>query len=282
MRSKITSAFQFLSRDCNRAVLSALSYSLSTTFLNVGNKVVFSLKEFDYPLGSIAFQNVISLFVLLIFIVVGLKERPQFHPGLARSLLLPNVCFSMFLYSNAKALRYINLPVLTVIKSFAPLVGYPLRFPLFSLPPSSCPPNLSPSLPFRSLYRCRPNSVPISLTFTVASLLTQVVSILEVVIFKDPLTTDTALCMVIVVASNYVTASNDVEFSLPGYVWAAVNVVSNVAYLLSLRKSLSDHYDMLTSAFHFTLISLIFIFPLSFIAGDFPHIIKSFLDTSQR
>eukprot|EP00190_Bangiopsis_sp_CCMP1999_P005578 CAMPEP_0198737096 /NCGR_PEP_ID=MMETSP1475-20131203/67693_1 /TAXON_ID= ORGANISM="Unidentified sp., Strain CCMP1999" /NCGR_SAMPLE_ID=MMETSP1475 /ASSEMBLY_ACC=CAM_ASM_001111 /LENGTH=351 /DNA_ID=CAMNT_0044500953 /DNA_START=326 /DNA_END=1381 /DNA_ORIENTATION=+ len=212
----------------NRAVISAVLYSLSTTLLNLANKVVFTNKDFNYPLGTIVVQNTISLFALLLFLLISPVEKASYNPAMMKKLLFPMACFCMFIYSNAKALWYISLPVLTVLKSFAPLG----------------------------------------------------VSVMEVVFFGDSLTPQTALCMLLVVASNYVTASSDQEFSARGYAWAGVNVASNVAYLLSLRKCLTENYGMVLVAMHSTLISLVIMVPISVTAGDFPAMLYSLVSMS--
>mmetsp|Transcript_8291 Transcript_8291/g.37038 ORF Transcript_8291/g.37038 Transcript_8291/m.37038 type:complete len:222 (+) Transcript_8291:918-1583(+) len=105
---------------------------------------------------------------------------------------------------------------------------------------------------------------------------------MEVLFFKDILTKDAVFCMIMVVASNYVTAYNDVEFSPEGYAWAGINVASNIAYLLTLRRCLSENYDSVQLALHSTLVSSMLIVPISVVHGDFPSLVYSLLETSQK
>ncbi|KAJ8906980.1 hypothetical protein NDN08_003463 [Rhodosorus marinus] len=217
-------------KDNRRALFAALLYSVSSTLLNLANKVVFSKASFNFPWGTIAIQNIVSLLALASYLIIAPQATFRFDFGLLRRLVFPMWCFCLFLYSNAKALRFISLPVLTVLKSFAPLG----------------------------------------------------VSIMEVLFFKDLLTKDAVFCMIMVVASNYVTAYNDVEFSLEGYVWAGINVASNIAYLLTLRRCLSENYDSVQLALHSTLVSSMLIVPISVVHGDFPSLVYSLLETSQK
>eukprot|EP00189_Rhodosorus_marinus_P004882 CAMPEP_0113969970 /NCGR_PEP_ID=MMETSP0011_2-20120614/10742_1 /TAXON_ID=101924 /ORGANISM="Rhodosorus marinus" /LENGTH=367 /DNA_ID=CAMNT_0000983945 /DNA_START=377 /DNA_END=1480 /DNA_ORIENTATION=- /assembly_acc=CAM_ASM_000156 len=217
-------------KDNRRALFAALLYSVSSTLLNLANKVVFSKASFNFPWGTIAIQNIVSLLALASYLIIAPQATFRLDFDLLRRLVFPMWCFCLFLYSNANALRFVSLPVLTVLKSFAPLG----------------------------------------------------VSIMEVLFFKDILTKDAVFCMIMVVASNYVTAYNDVEFSPEGYAWAGINVASNIAYLLTLRRCLSENYDSVQLALHSTLVSSMLIVPISVVHGDFPSLVYSLLETSQK
>lgn len=82
--------------------------------------------------------------------------------------------------------------------------------------------------------------------------------------------------MLLIVLSAFVTAINDLEYSTVGYVWAALNVLANVAYLASLRIFLSDtQLSPLDKTFHSNLLSIIPILPISLLFGEVPNVVTA-------
>lgn len=103
------------------------------------------------------------------------------------------------------------------------------------------------------------------------------VTLYERLYFGDTFSPSVYLSMLLIMLSAFVTAINDLEYSPIGYLWALLNVVSNVAYLASLRVYLRDPtVSALDKTFHSNLLSLIPILPMSLISGEFPTVINAF------
>eukprot|EP00184_Porphyridium_aerugineum_P004483 CAMPEP_0184707128 /NCGR_PEP_ID=MMETSP0313-20130426/37111_1 /TAXON_ID=2792 /ORGANISM="Porphyridium aerugineum, Strain SAG 1380-2" /LENGTH=508 /DNA_ID=CAMNT_0027168701 /DNA_START=214 /DNA_END=1740 /DNA_ORIENTATION=+ len=142
---------------------------------------------------------------------------------LCREIAIPIFFFVFFIYSNAKSLQYLSLPVVTVFKSLAP-IG---------------------------------------------------VTLLERWYFGDYFSIDVYISMALVVLSTLITFAYDLEFSVPGYIWAVTNIFANILYLFTLRLFVADHFSSFEKAFHSTLLSLIPIIPLSIITGELPGALVS-------
>lgn len=103
------------------------------------------------------------------------------------------------------------------------------------------------------------------------------VTLYERLYFGDTFSPAVYSSMLLIVLSAFVTAINDLEYSPIGYFWAFMNVVSNVAYLASLRLFLKDpSVSSLDKTFHSNLLSLIPIIPMSLLSGEFPTVISAF------
>lgn len=102
------------------------------------------------------------------------------------------------------------------------------------------------------------------------------VTVFERMYFGDSFSTPVYLSMFFIVLSAFVTALNDLEYSPIGYFWAAMNVISNVAYLASLRIYLRDpSVSSLDKTFHSNLLSVIPILPMALISGEFPTVLQA-------
>lgn len=104
-----------------RALASCVAYGLSSTTSTLLNKTVFSQATFHYPWFTLACQNVMSIFLLGILARLGVIRWSGLSRRLCRQLLVPIAFFVLFIFSNAQALRYVSLPVLTVLKSAGPI-----------------------------------------------------------------------------------------------------------------------------------------------------------------
>lgn len=102
------------------------------------------------------------------------------------------------------------------------------------------------------------------------------VTLFERFYFGDRFSTSVYLSMTLIVLSAFVTAINDLEYSAMGYLWAFLNVLSNVAYLASLRIYLRDpNISALDKTFHSNLLSIVPIIPMSLISGEFPAVLNA-------
>lgn len=99
------------------------------------------------------------------------------------------------------------------------------------------------------------------------------VTLFERLYFGDRFSLHVYFSMMLIVLSALVTAINDIEYSSIGYVWAALNVVANVAYLASLRIYLRDpDISPLDKTFHSNSLSILPILPMCFITGEAPAV----------
>lgn len=85
------------------------------------NKIVFSHAHFHFPWFTLAFQNIISILVILCSRRMGYTSAGALSRSLVRSMPVPIMYFVFFIFTNAQSLRYVNLPVLTVWKSLGPM-----------------------------------------------------------------------------------------------------------------------------------------------------------------
>lgn len=207
-----------------QAINACLSYAVASTSVTIMNKIVFSHAHFHYPWFTLAVQNLISVASISAANYAGLTKSGTLSLKLTRRMPLPIVFFVFFIFTNAQSLRYVNLPILTVWKSFGPMF----------------------------------------------------VTLFERFYFRDRFSTSVYLSMLLIVLSAFVTAINDLEYSAIGYFWAFLNVVSNVAYLASLRIYLKDQtFSSLDKTFHSNLLSIVPIIPMSLISGEFPSVLNA-------
>lgn len=107
------------------------------------------------------------------------------------------------------------------------------------------------------------------------------VTLFERLYFGDSFSTQVYTSMLLIVLSAFVTAINDLEYSVVGYFWAAMNVLANVAYLASLRIFLKDpNIPALDKTFHSNLLSIIPILPMALISGEFSHVFNALAERS--
>lgn len=98
--------------------LACLAYIVTSTSLTLANKYIFSSK-LDYPWALLTFQSLTSAFLLS---VVQLCRRSSpLSLSLTRQIFFPCLLFTLYIFTNARALRSISLPILSVIKSLGPI-----------------------------------------------------------------------------------------------------------------------------------------------------------------
>lgn len=100
-------------------VLACLSYITCSTSLTLANKHIFSSNQLDYPWMILAVQSAFVYILLLIFLLYN--RRPVFNTQLFRQMLLPCFLFTFYIFTNSQALRTVSLPILSVLKSLAPM-----------------------------------------------------------------------------------------------------------------------------------------------------------------
>lgn len=103
-----------------QAVLACCSYAGCSTLLTLANKAIFTESKLNYPWMLLGVQSVVVTLLLLIYYAAD-SSRPVLKRDLLRQMLLPCAFFTLFIFTNARALRYISLPILTVVKSLAPM-----------------------------------------------------------------------------------------------------------------------------------------------------------------
>lgn len=102
------------------------------------------------------------------------------------------------------------------------------------------------------------------------------VTLFERFYFGDRFSAPVYLSMMLIVLSAFVTAFNDLEYSAVGYIWAALNVIANVAYLASLRIYLRDpDVSPLDKTFHSSSLSIIPILPMAIAQGEVPAVFEA-------
>jgi drug/metabolite transporter (DMT)-like permease len=102
------------------AVLSCMSYAACSALLSLANKAIFSAQKLNYPWSLLGVQSVVCALALGAYYAAALRRFPL-RIALLRELLLPCSVFTFYIFTNARALRHISLPILSVIKSLAPM-----------------------------------------------------------------------------------------------------------------------------------------------------------------
>jgi GDP-mannose transporter len=103
------------------ALLSCLLYAMSSVMLTLCNKYLFSSQSFDYPWCSLGFQMLTSALFVLFLGNLRLIDFSGFDKELFIRLIIPNLGFVGFLFSGSRSLRYVRIPMLSVLKSLAPV-----------------------------------------------------------------------------------------------------------------------------------------------------------------
>lgn len=102
------------------------------------------------------------------------------------------------------------------------------------------------------------------------------ITLFERLYFRDRFPPAVYFAMALIMFSAFVAAINDLEYSPIGYLWAILNVFSNVLYVASLRIYLADvSISPLEKTFHSNLLSIIPILPLSVLFGEFPGVLSA-------
>mmetsp|Transcript_9096 Transcript_9096/g.39994 ORF Transcript_9096/g.39994 Transcript_9096/m.39994 type:complete len:382 (-) Transcript_9096:271-1416(-) len=213
-------------------VIALVCYALCSITLNVANKAVFSAATFHYPWMTISIQSLMSVVILagaaLISRPFGYDVPLRASPQLVLELLRPSIFFTMFLVSNAYALHYMSLPMLTIFKSFAPLG----------------------------------------------------ITVCEAIFKHEGISRSMLFALLLMVMSNAVTITSDVEATLAGYISATCSVITNIAQLFSLRFGISQEWGVTEKAVWGNLLGALLTFPMAIYFGEVDTFKSSFVELS--
>lgn len=85
--------------DRYQAVLSCVCYTLASVLLTLANKTVFSERSLDYPWLLLSLQSSVVCLLLGGYILIAHRRWPL-NLKVLRTLALPCVAFTLFIYSN--------------------------------------------------------------------------------------------------------------------------------------------------------------------------------------
>lgn len=119
-KSKIASIFPSENDKKAEALLACFCYAGCSTLLTLANKAIFSESKLNFPWMLLGVQSIIVTLLLLLHFSIRSDDRIV-KKDLLRQMLMPCMLLTLFIYTNARAFRYISLPILTVIKSLAPM-----------------------------------------------------------------------------------------------------------------------------------------------------------------
>lgn len=100
-------------------LIAAVTYLTFSTSLTLANKYVFSDDDFNFPWTTLAIQSLAVVACLSSFQLA--RNAITFSPALLRQLFVPCLLFALYLFTNARALRHLSLPIFSVLKSIAPI-----------------------------------------------------------------------------------------------------------------------------------------------------------------
>jgi drug/metabolite transporter (DMT)-like permease len=211
------------------AGLSCLSYASCSVLLTLANKAIFSGATLDYPWTLLGTQSLFCAVVLGLYYGMSTRRSPL-KPSLLRELLVPCFIFALYIFTNARALRYISLPMLSVVKSLAPMG----------------------------------------------------IALAELFLFREHVSRGTYGAMALILLSNAVSVVNDVEYNAAGYSWAAINALTNIAYVVSLRYCLSHTHSSGSKTMHMNILLTAIMFPVALCMGELGGFIREISMTSTR
>lgn len=212
-----------------QAVLACLSYSFCSTALTLCNKAIFSADAVNYPWTLLAIQSMVCAGLLGAYYGFRAGRWPV-KQGLLLELARPCAVFTLYIFTNARALRYISLPMLSVVKSLAPMG----------------------------------------------------IAVVERVVYGERLSGGTYGAMGLILLSNVVTVTNDVEFHFWGYVWAGLNAVFNILYVVFLRYFVTNKHSSGEKTLHNNIIISMIMIPTALVAGEGSGFVDDFARTSFR
>lgn len=216
-----------LSSPAAQAVLSCLSYSFCSTALTLCNKAIFSADSVNYPWTLLAIQSIVCAGLLGAYYGYHARRSPV-KLALLLELARPCAVFTLYIFTNARALRYISLPMLSVVKSLAPMG----------------------------------------------------IAVVERVVYGERLSLGTYGAMGLILLSNVVTVTNDVEFHFWGYVWAGLNAVFNILYVVFLRYFVTNKHSSGEKTLHNNILISMIMIPTALVAGEGSGFLDDFARTS--
>ncbi|CAN8075043.1 unnamed protein product [Agarophyton chilense] len=105
------------------------------------------------------------------------------------------------------------------------------------------------------------------------------IALIERFLFKEKVSGGTYGAMVLILFGNGVTVAHDVEFHPVGYFWAFLNVLMNIAYVVSLRYNLSNEFSTGEKTLHSNLLACTLIFPMALVNGEWNGFFDEFSKT---
>lgn len=204
-------------------LLAALTYLTFSTALTLVNKYIFSNAAFNYPCTTLVTQSLVVVATLSIFQLA--RNSITFSPVLLRQMVVPCLLFTLYLFTNARALRHLPLPILSVLKSLAPMG----------------------------------------------------IALAERIAFRDTVSRPVSIAMLLVIFANFITLLNMSDSPTTGYIWALLNVVVNIAHVLSLRMCLSSQFTPVEKTLHANLLATIFMLPFAAINREIPPFFQHIL-----
>lgn len=116
---------QWYSINSSEGVFACAAYSSCSISLTLANKAIFSSTKLNFPWSILLTQSVVVALLFSIYFTSGIPKVKDTNGTISRDLLkqlsIPTVFFTLFIFSNARALSTVSLPLLTVLKSLAPL-----------------------------------------------------------------------------------------------------------------------------------------------------------------
>ncbi|XP_017224320.1 GDP-mannose transporter GONST1 isoform X1 [Daucus carota subsp. sativus] len=116
----------------NQALLSGLSYCLSSCSMILVNKYVLSSYDFNAGISLMIYQNFISVFIVSMLSTLGVISTEALTWKLIKAWLPVNVIFVGMLITSMFSLRYINVAMVTVLKNVTNVITAVGEMYLFS------------------------------------------------------------------------------------------------------------------------------------------------------
>ncbi|ORE04238.1 hypothetical protein BCV72DRAFT_251377 [Rhizopus microsporus var. microsporus] len=100
-----------------RAILPIASYCFASILMTVTNKYVLSGYEFNMNFLLLTIQNLVTVFLLVVFKFFNLIKFRDFDKDEARKWLPVAVSLVGMIYTGSKALQYLRIPIYTIFKN---------------------------------------------------------------------------------------------------------------------------------------------------------------------
>ncbi|CEG64723.1 GDP-mannose transporter into the lumen of the Golgi [Rhizopus azygosporus] len=100
-----------------RAILPIASYCFASILMTVTNKYVLSGYEFNMNFLLLTIQNLVTVFLLVVFKFFNLIKFRDFDKDEARKWLPVAISLVGMIYTGSKALQYLRIPIYTIFKN---------------------------------------------------------------------------------------------------------------------------------------------------------------------
>jgi len=115
--------------------LACLAYGTVSVSITLFNKAVFAVYDFKFPASVTLLQIVISIFYIEVLSMTGHLKVARFSFTTAKMLVPMTVCWWIYVVAGVTALKYLNVPMFSVLRRSTSMVVVLLNFVIYGTVP---------------------------------------------------------------------------------------------------------------------------------------------------